>query len=489
MQISETSRLPFDGPAAIESFMEPPIKSVFLDLNDHVLLMSPSMMELLGATGEHEFKNGSFIDFIAPPYRSHYFAKKESLLDINHYSDYFQHIRLDLSDRHKKIQSFAFSMCAVRDREGNPQYFRAVARDMGDKSSPIENYNDAKTGDLLPAVNVLCTAVDANGIFTRCEGAMAKHIAGKRLGRHFTDVFCDMPDAQSRVRRALAGETFDEEVFVEGFWYHNFYLPLKDSEGRSAGAICTSYPISKLKIEEVKLQKLAAQAREASKMREDMLAIVSHEIKGPLSALLLRLEIFERSQKVISDIGDMREKNKTLIDSCRQLVRRVSGLTERILDASSIEDHGLTLQLKRCNVSDILTNVIGIYRDANPSTMFQISVQEECFCSCDANRMEQVFENLLSNAVKYGGNLVFVKLNAQQDKIIFEVSDKGSGISAQDQEKIFERFMRSKDHRNIKGFGMGLYIVRQIMIAHRGTVHVTSEVGRGSTFRVEIPSS
>jgi signal transduction histidine kinase len=106
----------------------------------------------------------------------------------------------------------------------------------------------------------------------------------------------------------------------------------------------------------------------------------------------------------------------------------------------------------------------------------------------DPLRLEQVLTNLLSNAIKYGRGLpidVQIRADAQQARI--EVRDQGIGIPAEDQARLFQRFERLASERHYSGFGLGLWIVRQILDAMGGRIHVQSEPGQGSVFTVELP--
>ena len=108
----------------------------------------------------------------------------------------------------------------------------------------------------------------------------------------------------------------------------------------------------------------------------------------------------------------------------------------------------------------------------------------------DRLRLEQVFGNLLSNAIKYGGGHpieVAVSRNGNGHTAKLEVTDHGIGISAEDQARLFNRFERAVSIESFGGLGLGLYITRQIVTAHGGTIRVESQPGAGATFVVELP--
>ena len=106
----------------------------------------------------------------------------------------------------------------------------------------------------------------------------------------------------------------------------------------------------------------------------------------------------------------------------------------------------------------------------------------------DHARLEQVFSNLIINALKYGNSKpVKVKVGSFNDSAFVSVEDQGVGIASEDQKRIFERFERVTSVRNISGIGLGLFISKNIVEAHQGTISVISEAGKGSTFKILLP--
>ena len=106
----------------------------------------------------------------------------------------------------------------------------------------------------------------------------------------------------------------------------------------------------------------------------------------------------------------------------------------------------------------------------------------------DQFRLDQVFTNLISNAVKYGeGKPISITLEKKANKAIISVKDRGLGIPDEDKERIFDRFERTSVAKQYGGLGLGLYIVRQIVTAHNGSINVDSSPKKGSTFTVVLP--
>lgn len=118
-----------------------------------------------------------------------------------------------------------------------------------------------------------------------------------------------------------------------------------------------------------------------------------------------------------------------------------------------------------------------------------MDIDKTILCNADKVRMEQVVINLLTNAMKYAPKKpVHVKFSRVHGFAKLEVSDEGMGISPENQKRIFDRFERVRDKNNIGGLGLGLYICRQIVEVHMGRISLSSVLGKGSVFTVEIPA-
>jgi signal transduction histidine kinase len=464
---------------ALKNFEISPLKILFVDLEDRCMRVNPSFREEFG-----EKEGSSFFNLLQTGSQAAYASAKQKLLENRVPTSMSFPARLRMAKGETRDHWVTVSV--VWDVDGQARYLRVLLRDPDDFAR--SHARDASNA----VAHVVISSVDKDGIFTLCEGARASNIVPEVVGRHFEEVYEGLPETLARIRRALRGEIFEVETHFEGGWYHIWYTPLYDREGKISGASWTSYSIDHHKHAEEHLKKNVEKEKEATRLREELLSVASHEIRGPLSTLSLQIQLLEVAFQNGPDSERTRKAIEMIINSGQRHIRQISSLLDRTLDVTRISERGVMLDLRPCDLGEIVREVVAknLERAQAASCEMRTEIPAKLDGHWDACRLEQVVENLVSNAFKYGaGHPVLVRLleDDARGAAVIEVSDQGIGIPAEHQKKIFERFVRSREHRSIRGFGMGLYIVRQIVEAHGGTIGVTSEVGRGSTFRVEIP--
>ncbi len=231
---------------------------------------------------------------------------------------------------------------------------------------------------------------------------------------------------------------------------------------------------------------LLREAQEAVRVRDDFLSIASHELKTPLTTLKLQLQKMERILR--------RDPTDTRIAGLLQSVVRQSGrlhaLIDELLDLSRITTHRIALVSESLDFGELVAESVERSREpaARAGSSLLLATDGDLHGSWDRVRLEQVVGNLVSNAVKYGaGRPIEVRVLDEGELVRLDVEDHGIGISPEDQARIFERFERAVASRHYGGFGLGLWIVRQVVEAMGGRIWVESVAGRGSTFSVELP--
>jgi signal transduction histidine kinase len=239
------------------------------------------------------------------------------------------------------------------------------------------------------------------------------------------------------------------------------------------------------------LLRLQRRAQDAIRARDEFLSVAAHELKTPITALRLNLE---RALYVTARTpGDSLPKatvEKTLAPAVRQL-DRLRQLLDALLDVSRLTSHRLSLEVSATDLVEITREVAT--RLEAPARAAGVELQlelpsEPVILFGDRVRLEQVLNNLLTNAIKYGGGKpVRLKVEQQPDMAALTVRDQGIGIAPQDQARIFNRFERATTTRQSDSLGLGLYIAKEIVTAHGGTITVASELGRGTAFQVLLP--
>src|SRR6185437_14613242 len=195
-----------------------------------------------------------------------------------------------------------------------------------------------------------------------------------------------------------------------------------------------------------------AHAREALRLRDEFLAIASHELKTPLTSLGLQLELLAR-------VPDLPERAEKQIERCIRSCAQVGALVGTLLEVSRVTAGKLRLTRERFEVGAALHEVLYRLGDDARKAGAPITVREKCAIegSWDRLRIEQVFTNLIGNAIKYGGGTpidVGVDLEGQTAKVT--ISDHGPGIPADSLERIFRRFERAAPEEHNGGLGLGL---------------------------------
>jgi PAS domain S-box-containing protein len=226
-------------------------------------------------------------------------------------------------------------------------------------------------------------------------------------------------------------------------------------------------------------------AEEAVGIRDDFVAVAGHELKTPLAAMLLQVQVLRRTltKGQPLDLGDRVEK-------ISRSGLRLARLIEQLLDVSRITAGRLRLEPAPCDLSELVREVVDRYVDASAQASCEVTVRadEHMQGVWDGLRIEAVVANLLTNAIKFGaGKPVEIVVTRDQQQAVVRVTDHGIGISSRDQEKLFQRFERAIAAREYGGFGLGLWICHNIVEASGGTIDVMSEPEKGSTFTVRLP--
>jgi signal transduction histidine kinase len=222
-----------------------------------------------------------------------------------------------------------------------------------------------------------------------------------------------------------------------------------------------------------------------SRLRAEFVATVSHEFRTPLTGIqgfseLMRDEELSRAE--------VKEYAADINTDARRLARLISDM----LDLDRMESGGMALHLESVDLGRLLADTVDQFRLADEGHPITLRLDERVpVLRADPDRLTQVVTNLLGNAIKYSpsGGAIELQTRLEKGVVLLTISDHGSGIPAEQLEKIFDRYVRveSAATHAVQGTGLGLSIVRQIVQRHAGRVWATSVAGNGSTFHVELP--
>ncbi|MCY1017693.1 GAF domain-containing protein [Pyxidicoccus sp. MSG2] len=235
--------------------------------------------------------------------------------------------------------------------------------------------------------------------------------------------------------------------------------------------------------------RLYREARQAIRLREEFLSIASHELKTPISALQLQVQNLEAALKR-SPSGIPPDRLRRGLEAVGRQLKRQTQLVNELLDVSRISAGRLELSLEPLDLGALVREVAERFEPelARTGTPLELVLAPDAVGQWDRLRLDQVLTNLLSNAVKYGRSQpVRMELTATDERVRLDVRDGGIGIGAEHLSRLFHRFERAVSERNYGGFGLGLWIARQMVEAMGGHIAVCSHLGVGSTFTVELP--
>jgi signal transduction histidine kinase len=223
---------------------------------------------------------------------------------------------------------------------------------------------------------------------------------------------------------------------------------------------------------------------------DEFLSTLGHELRNPLSPLFMQAQyLLDTARTAEGGVVSTAWLTPRLQTFCRRLQKFV-GTLERIMDVSRISAGRLAIELEDVDLSELVhDSCAGLERElALARSELETDIAPHVTGVWDRMRLEQIFSNLLSNAIRYGaGKPIVVSLTADEVYARLSVRDFGIGIAEEDQPRIFRRFERLGARRASGGFGIGLWIVHESVVAMGGTIEVTSKLGSGSTFLVTLP--
>ena len=237
------------------------------------------------------------------------------------------------------------------------------------------------------------------------------------------------------------------------------------------------------------LNEANAKLRELSEMKEEFLALTTHDLRSPLTVISGVISFFTSGR-----LGDLTPEQKNMVAMMERNAQSLIELVNDLLDASKLESGTLRLEIAsielRSLINELRETMEPLAREKG-LTMEEEIPEDVPLVEADRPKVRRILVNLVSNAVKFTsrGGRVAIRAARENDMLRISVSDTGVGIAPDDVARLFDKYeqARSRATRGEKGTGLGLYITKQLVELHGGEIKVESEIGRGSTFSFTLP--
>jgi len=229
---------------------------------------------------------------------------------------------------------------------------------------------------------------------------------------------------------------------------------------------------------------VAAEATEALRVRDEFLSIAAHELRTPMTAATVAAQLLQKSLRASGSLTPMQER---AIATLHTQIARQARLVSHLVDSVRLGADRFALEIATVDVSSLLRSVVGLFSGISERHAFQVQAPDELVAEIDSMRVEQVITNLIDNAVKYSpqGGAIEVTLVRTPSTFVLSVRDHGIGVAPEQLTKVFARFYQA--HPNRSGLGLGLYISREIVERHGGTMYAELPSGGGTRFVVSLP--
>ena len=398
---------------------------------------------------------------------------------------------ISLVQGREELRWVNLGMKPFRDQNGHVTHVAASGVDISERVAlqAATLTQEKALNDMLESMSEAYFAVDKDWRVTRMNGKHEKVVQKTRaeqLGRSLIDLFFSYPGAEetsylSNYRKAMRER---KPVYFEEYYPPlNIWTAVNVYPQDDGGLAIFFKEISPQKQQEAEL-------RRAIEARDTFLGVASHELKTPLTSLKLQSQVNVRLLATKGPSVFTGERLRKALEGPLYQVDRLTRLVDDMLDVSRIAAGRLSISLEDTDLSSLVRGTVERFRAQLEAVGCAITEQIETGVTCqlDSFRFEQVIINLITNAIKYApGKLVAFCVSQKGGIAQLTVRDHGPGIPTDKQGTIFERFERLGPTDFVNGLGLGLFISREIVRAHRGTIVARNAEGGGAEFQVRFP--
>lgn len=323
----------------------------------------------------------------------------------------------------------------------------------------------------------------------RIKGYEASEIIGQHFGR-FYPAGTSREKLDDELRQAVKRGHFEEEnwrVRKDGttFWANVVITPFYD-DAKLIGFIKVTRDLSdRLRHEQERAEFIANEARARAEVaaRDAFLSVAAHELKTPITSTKAATQLLKRSFRLRPDLDATQTRSLQLVE---EQVEKLSQLVTRLLETVQIQGKRFAVFKERTDVAALVRSAVDRL-DPSDKRLISVTAPRSLMSEIDPLRFEQVLTNLLSNAIKFGppDEPITVTLEGEGSGLRLSVADLGPGVPKDLRSQLFERFFQANPDRS--GMGLGLFITKEIVDAHGGTIVAEFPTSGGTRFTVTLP--
>ena len=473
---------------------EAPIGMALVALDGRFVRVNRVLCEITGYTSD-ELTKLTFQDITHPDDLDTDVALSQQLArgEIPRYQLEKRYIR-----KNRSIVDVMLSGSVLRDPEGRPLYYIAQVEDITERKRAERalRLSEAKFSGIVSIAADAIITVDADQrvtVFNEGAEQIFGYSKGEMIGAPLERLIPERHRAKHKEDfDKFAGGTesarrMAERLEVFGMRKNGEEFPAEASISKVVVGDATFFSVVLRDITERKNVESALQR--AITARDDVLGIVAHDLRNPLSAIMMAASAMERPGKE----PDRRDREPR--DIILRASRRMNQLIQDLLDVARVEAGQFNIEPTRLSAADLVREVVEMQTPLAEASDLELDLDVDDAVGAvwgDKRRLIQVFDNLIGNAIKFsepGGRIVVrAARQAGARDVVFSVSDSGAGIAPEFVAHIFDRFWQAATKARRLGAGLGLPITKGIVDAHGGRIWVESEPGRGSTFFFTIPT-